>query len=86
MATHPKNLEQSMRATDTFDAAAWLADWSDHGGIVATIGDRLWIGRAPCLDRNAAQRLDSLRGGIMHPEAATALRRALRGNLAEVES
>lgn len=72
--------------THPFDAAAWLADWSDHGGIVAVIGDRLWIGRTPCLDRNAAQRLDTIRGDIMRPDAATALRRVLRGNLVEAEA
>lgn len=66
-------------ALSTFDPAAWLADWSDHGGIVMHIGDRLWVGRMPGLDRSAAQRLDAIRGKIMHPHAAQALSGALRG-------
>ena len=31
-----------IRQAHTFDAAAWYASWSDAGGIVAMIGDRLW--------------------------------------------
>ncbi len=61
-----------------FDPAAWLAEWSEHGGLVAQIGDRLWGGRMPCLDRSAAQRLDAIQGAIMLPNAGQALSGALR--------
>ncbi|WP_294211341.1 hypothetical protein [uncultured Sphingomonas sp.] len=66
-----------------FDAAAWFAAWSDHGGIAMLLGDRLWIGRAPVLDRQATQRLNDLRGPIIHPEAQDALAWLLRANAAQ---
>jgi hypothetical protein len=63
-----------------FDAAAWFDAWSDYGGIAMLLGDRLWIGRAPVLDRRATQRLNDLRGPITHPEAKNALAGLLRAN------
>lgn len=65
-----------------FDAAAWFAAWSDHGGIAMLLGDRLWIGRAPVLDRDATRSLNGLRGPIMHPDAQYALAGLLRANAA----
>ncbi|MBI0475739.1 hypothetical protein D9601_10285 [Sphingomonas sp. MA1305] len=75
------NTEQGPRAP-AFDAAAWFAAWSDHGGIAMLLGDRLWIGRAPVLDRDAARSLNGLRGPIMHPDAQNALAGLLRANAA----
>lgn len=75
-----------IRQAHTFDAAAWFASWSDAGGIVAMIGDRLWIGRTPSLDREATRRLNSLRGAALHPDAGRAVAGLLRGNRMEVEA
>ena len=47
------------------------------------MGDRLWIGRAPVLDRQATERLNNLRAPIIHPEAQKALTRLLRANAAQ---
>lgn len=63
-----------------FDAAAWFAAWSDHGGIAMLLGDRLWIGRAPALEKQATERLNNLWAPIIHPEAQNALVGLLRAN------
>lgn len=73
------NTEQGPSAP-AFDAAAWFTAWSDHGGIAMLLGDRLWIGRAPVLDRHATERLNNLRAPITHPEAQNALAGLLRAN------
>ena len=75
-----------IRQAHTFDAAAWFASWSDAGGIVAMIGDRLWIGGAPRLDREATRQLNSLRGAILHSDAGRAVAGLLRGNSMGVEA
>ena len=62
----------------TFDAPAWLADWSDHGGVVLLAGDHLYVGRGPAVDRAAHQRLDSLRQQLHHQPAGMALADLLR--------
>lgn len=67
-----------------FDAARWFADWSDHGGIVILTDERLFVSRIATLDRKAAQRLNALRGQIMHPEAAQALAGHLRAKAGEI--
>ena len=53
-----------------FDAPAWLAAWSDHGGVVMLAGERLYVGRGPAVDRAAHQRLDSLREMLLHAPPA----------------
>lgn len=65
---------------NTFDASTWFAAWSDHGGIVMLIGNRLFVSRRPGLDVAAAKVLNSLRTSIHHPGAATALASLLRTN------
>lgn len=70
---------------DTFDPSAWFADWSDHGGIVLLIEDRLWVGRTGAVDRTASERLDELRGALTRPGAGSALAGLLRAKAWEVE-
>jgi hypothetical protein len=72
------------QAVPNFDAARWLADWSDHGGVVIVTTDRLYVSRIAALDCRAAQRLDALRGQIMHHDAAQALAGHLRAKAGEV--
>ncbi len=72
-------------AAPTFDPAAWFTAWSDNGGIAMLIGDRLWVGRTPALDRTAAHRLDELRRYIVAPGAVSALAGLLRTKAWEVE-
>ena len=74
------------QAVPTFDAARWFADWSDNGGVVIVTGERLFVSRIAAIDCRAAQRLDALRGQIMHPEAAQALAGLLRAKSGEVEA
>lgn len=67
-----------------FDAARWFADWSDNGGVAIVTGERLFVSRLAAIDCRAVQRLDALRGQIMHPEAAQALVGHLRAQAGEV--
>ncbi|WP_422057967.1 hypothetical protein [Sphingomonas sp.] len=69
-----------------FDAARWFADWSDNGGVVIVTGERLFVSRIAAIDCRAAQRLDTLRAQIMHPEAAQALAGLLRAKSGEVDA
>jgi hypothetical protein len=62
----------------SFDAPAWLADWSDHGGIVMLAGERLYVGRGPAVDRAGHQRLDGLRDQLLCQRAGVALADMLR--------
>lgn len=64
----------------TFDAPAWFAAWSDHGGIAILVCDRLWVGRIRPLDRRATQTLDGLQRLLCNPGATTALAGLLRAN------
>lgn len=73
------------QAVPTFDAARWFADWSDNGGVVIVTSERLYVSRLAAIDCSAAQRLDTLRGQIMHPEAAQALAGHLRAKAGEVQ-
>jgi hypothetical protein len=61
----------------TFDAAAWLADWSDHGGIVLLVGDRLYLRRIAAIDRAAGLALDALRGRMLRVGGGAAIAREL---------
>ena len=62
----------------SFDAPAWFADWSDHGGVAILAGDHLFIGRSVAVDRQGHQRLDSLRHQLLHQRAGAALADLLR--------
>lgn len=66
-----------------FDAARWFAEWSDHGGVVIVTRERLFVSRIAAIDCRAAQRLDTLRGQIMHRDAAQALAGHLRAKAGE---
>lgn len=44
-----------------FDATAWFASWSEHGGIAILVEDRLYLRRAPCLHPACTAELDRLR-------------------------
>lgn len=73
-------------ATDTFDAAAWFAAWSDHGGVAMLINGQLWVGRIAAIDREAVQRLNRLRAALAMPDAAAALTGLLQAKAWEVEA
>ena len=60
-----------------FDAPAWLADWSDNGGVAIVAGDRLVLSRLRCIDRQAHARLDFLRGQMLRQHGGNALLGAL---------
>ncbi len=61
-----------------FDASAWLNAWSDQGGIVMLVDDRLWLSRLATIDRSSAVALDTLRGHLHRPGAKDALADLLR--------
>lgn len=67
-----------------FDASAWLAAWSDQGGIVMLVDDRLWLSRIATIDRSAAVALDTLRGHLHRPGARDALSQLLRASTPSV--
>lgn len=64
-------------ALPSFDAPAWLADWSDNGGVAIVAGDRLVRSRLRCIDRQANARLDFLRGQMLRQHGGDALLGAL---------
>lgn len=70
----------SGKIAQAFDPAAWLAAWSDHGGIAMLVGERLWLGRLSGVDRGALTALDTLRGHLHRPGAPDALAGLLRAN------
>lgn len=49
----------------TFCASAWLADWSDNGGIAFVASGRLYLSRTPATGRAGGQALDTLRDAIL---------------------
>jgi len=49
----------------TFTPAEWFAAWSDNGGIAMVAQDRLFLSRAPAIDRTACHTLDALRAQII---------------------
>jgi hypothetical protein len=57
----------------TFDASAWFADWTDHGGIAINTGERLFVGRLAAIDREASLRLDALREALLQRHGGMAL-------------
>lgn len=67
-----------------FDASAWLAEWSDQGGIVMLVDDRLWLSRLATIDRSGAVALDTLRGHLHRPGARDALSQLLRASTPSV--
>ena len=67
-----------------FDASAWLAAWSDHGGVVMLAGDHLYVSRLHGIDRAAARTLDSLRVHVQRPGAGEALAGLLRRRSGEM--
>ncbi len=64
-------------ALPTFDAPAWLADWSDNGGVAIVAGNRLVLSRLRCIDRQAHARLDFLRRQMLRQHGGNALLGAL---------
>ena len=67
----------------TFDASAWLDAWANNGGIVVLTDERLYLRRAPFLDRAATYQLDRLRDAMLRagggPEIAATLARRRDG-------
>ncbi len=64
-------------ALPSFDAPAWLADWTDNGGVLIVAGDRLIVSRLACVDRQAYARLNYLRGQMLRQHGGNALLGAL---------
>ena len=56
-----------------FDATAWFASWSDHGGIALLVEDRLYLRRAPALDPACTTELDRLRTGMLRSDGGPAI-------------
>lgn len=81
MASIPAGLPHA----GTFDASTWLAAWADHGGIVFLTPDRLYLRRAPFIDRAATVQLDRLRDQMLRsgggPEIAEVLARRRDGEM-----
>ena len=48
-----------------FDAALWLQQWTDHGGIYILAGDRLYLRRVDRLNGWFTRYLDSLRNEMI---------------------
>lgn len=71
------NITGSAEALPSFDAPAWLADWSDNGGVVIVAGDRLIVSRLATIDRAAHSRLNFLRGQMLRQRGGNALLGAL---------
>lgn len=49
----------------TFDASAWLAAWTENGGIYMLVGAELHLRRMRPLDRQATFNLDRLRDTML---------------------
>ena len=66
-----------------FDAARWLAEWTEHGGIYVLAGDMLHLRRQRPLDLRQTFSLDRLRDEMLRtgggPEIAEHLRRQREG-------
>jgi hypothetical protein len=70
---------------DIFDASAWLAAWTENGGIYILTGDHLHLRRARPLDRLAMSNLDRLRDVMLRagggPAIADAVIRRQNGDV-----
>lgn len=69
----------------TFDAAAWLAAWTENGGIYFLVGDMLHLRRHRPIDRRATAMLDRLRDYMLRsgggPAIAAAVIRRQNGDV-----
>ena len=61
MATTPART----RPAGTFDAARWIADWTEHGGIYIVAGEQLHLRRVRPLDLYSTLCLDCLRDDLL---------------------
>lgn len=81
MASTPANLPPVV----TFDASAWLAAWTENGGIYFLAGDMLHLRRHRPIDRRATAMLDRLRDYMLRsgggPAIADLLLRQREGEL-----
>jgi hypothetical protein len=81
MASTPANLPP----VATFDASAWLAAWTENGGIYFLAGDMLHLRRHRPIDRRATAMLDRLRDYMLRsgggPAIAEVLLRQREGDL-----
>lgn len=71
---------------DTFDATAWLAEWSDNGGIYMLVGDMLHLRRIRPIDPWNTANLDRLRAVMLRsgggPAIADLIRRRQESDVA----
>jgi hypothetical protein len=61
----------------TFDAPAWLAAWTDNGGIYFLAGDMLHLRRHRPIDRHATAMLDRLRDYMLRSGGGPAIAEVL---------
>lgn len=73
MASTPENLPPVV----IFDASAWLAAWTDNGGIYFLAGDTLHLRRHRSLDRRSTVMLDRLRDHMLRSGGGPAIAAAL---------
>jgi len=56
-----------------FDAARWLSEWTEHGGIYILAGDQLHLRRMRPLDPSSSDHLDRLRTEMLRAGAGPAI-------------
>jgi hypothetical protein len=67
------SIPESLPPAGIFDASAWLAAWTDNGGIYMLAGDMLHLRRMRPLDRPAAANLDRLRDSMLRSGGGPAI-------------
>jgi hypothetical protein len=80
------SIRENLPPVVTFDASAWLAAWSENGGIYFLAGDMLHLRRHRSIDRRATAMLDRLRDYMLQsgggPAIAEVLLRRREGEVA----
>ena len=61
-----------------FDAARWLKEWAEHGGIVLLTHDRLHLRRLADLPLTSGRRLDAMRDAVLNAGTAILIAEHLR--------
>jgi hypothetical protein len=71
------SIPESLPPVVTFDASAWLAAWTENGGIYFLAGDMLHLRRHRPIDRRATVMLDRLRDYLLRSGGGPAIAEAL---------
>jgi hypothetical protein len=69
MATIPANPPHAA----AFDAARWLADWTEYGGIYILAGNQIILRRSSPLSYWSTQALDALRDEMLRSGGGPAI-------------